>query len=71
MKHTAVVYPLNDPKKLPMGVRRRLFFELSAEIARELDAKGITEDEILDDFEEFKKRRRRRLNRPHPRAALK
>jgi PHD/YefM family antitoxin component YafN of YafNO toxin-antitoxin module len=59
-KPAAVVYPLNDPKKLPMEVRRKLYLELSAEIARELDAKGITEDEILDDFEEFKKRRRRR-----------
>ena len=59
-KPAAVVYPLNDPKKLPLEVRRKLYLELSAEIARDLDAKGITEDEILRDFEEFKKRRRRR-----------
>jgi len=59
-KPAAVVYPLNDPQKLPMEVRRNLYLELSAEIARDLDARGITEEEILRDFEGFKKSRRRR-----------
>ena len=59
-KPAAVFYPLNDPPKLPMEIRRRLYLELSAEIARDLDARGITEEEILRDFEAFKKRRRRR-----------
>jgi antitoxin (DNA-binding transcriptional repressor) of toxin-antitoxin stability system len=32
----AVVYPLNDPQKLPMEARRKLYLQLSAEIARGL-----------------------------------
>jgi antitoxin (DNA-binding transcriptional repressor) of toxin-antitoxin stability system len=59
-KPAAVVYPLNDPQKLPMEVRRKLYLHLSAEIARDLDARGITEEEIQRDFEEHRKRRRRR-----------
>ena len=59
-KPAAVVYPLNDPQKLPMEVRRKLYLQLSAEIARDLDARGITEKEIQRDFEKHRKRRRRR-----------
>lgn len=58
-KPAGVVYPLNDPKRLPMEVRRELYLELSAKIAKELDARGITEEQIQRDFEAFKKRRRR------------
>ena len=59
-KPAAVLLSLRDPKLLPMELRRQLYLEMSAKIAAELDAKGITEDEILRDFEDAKKRRRRR-----------
>lgn len=59
-KLTAIVWPVRDPKKIPMEVRRQLYLELSARIARQLQAKGVTEDEIQRDFEDSKKRRRGR-----------
>lgn len=42
-----------------MEVRRKLFLALAGDIAKQLDAKGITEEDIERDFAEFKKRRRR------------
>ena len=58
-KPAGVLYPLSDPRKLPMKVRRKLYLELSAGIAKQLDAQGITEEQVQRDFEAFKKRRRR------------
>ena len=59
-KPTAVIYPLGGATVLPMDVRRQLFLEASAKVANQLDAKGITEAELMRDFEDFKKRRRER-----------
>ncbi len=59
-KPTAVIYPLGDAKTLPMDVRRQLFLEASTKFAKQLQAKGITEAELMRGFEEFKKRRRER-----------
>jgi len=42
-----------------MRVRRKLYLELSAGIATQLAAQGITEEQVERDFEAFKKRRRR------------
>lgn len=58
-KPAGVLYPLSDPRKLPMTVRRKLYLELSARIARQLETGGITEEQLQRDFEAFKKRRRR------------
>ncbi|MEA2464447.1 MAG: Antitoxin Phd YefM, type toxin-antitoxin system [Acidobacteriota bacterium] len=58
-KPTAVVYPLNDPKKVPMEVRRKLYLAMSGEIARQLDAQDVSEEQIEREFSERKKRRRR------------
>jgi prevent-host-death family protein len=58
-KNAAVLYPLHDPKKIPIEIRRKLFLEMSASIAKELDAKGVTDEEIERNFAAFKKRRRR------------
>src|ERR1700693_5729757 len=57
-----VLYPLTDPRKLPMKVRRKLYLELSEGIAKQLETKGITEEQLQHDFEDFKKRRRREEN---------
>jgi prevent-host-death family protein len=54
-----VLYPLTDPSKLPMKARRKLYLELSEGIARQLEIKGIAEEQLQHDFEAFKKRRRR------------
>ena len=58
-KPAAVLYPLRDPSKIPLEVRRKLYLALTEDIAKQLDAKGITEEDIERDFAEFKKRRRR------------
>lgn len=58
-KPAAVLYPLGDPAKLPLEVRRKVYLALTEDIAKQLDAKGISEEEIERDFAEFKKRRRR------------
>ena len=47
-----------DLSRLPLEIRRQRFLALSAEIGKQLDAKGISEEEIERDFEEWKKRRR-------------
>jgi prevent-host-death family protein len=58
-KPAGVLYPLTDPRKLPMRVRRKLYVELSGRIAEQLETEGITEEQLQRDFEAFKERRRR------------
>ena len=58
-KPAAVVYPLSDPKKVPIEVRRKLYLAMSGEIARQLDARGVSDEQIEREFNEHKKRRRR------------
>ena len=58
-KPAAVVYPLGDPKKIPIDVRRKLYLAMAGEIAQQLDAAGVSEAEIEREFIEHKKRRRR------------
>lgn len=57
---TALIVPLKDPKNLPLEMRRQLYLALSAQLAEQLQARGITEDEAQRGFEDFKKRRRGR-----------
>ena len=45
-KAAAVLYPLRDPKKLPLELRRQLFLELTTDIAKQLDAQGVSEEDI-------------------------
>lgn len=58
-KPAAVVYPLRDPKQIPMEVRRKLYLAMAGEIAKQLDARGVSEKQIEREFIEHKKRRRR------------
>ncbi len=58
-KPAAVLYPLRDPAKIPLEVRRKLYVAMAGEIAKQLDAKNVSEEEIERDFAEFRKRRRR------------
>jgi hypothetical protein len=39
---------------LPMELKRELFAQISETIGRRLQEAGITEEEILDDFERFR-----------------
>jgi len=47
-----------DFTKLPLEIRRKRFLALAAKIAKELDAKGISEEDIERDFADWRKRRR-------------
>ena len=58
-KNAAVLYPLHDPKKIPIEIRRKLFLDITDAIGKELDAKGVTDEDIERDFAAFRKRRRR------------
>jgi prevent-host-death family protein len=58
-KPAAIIYPLRNPSKIPMEVRRKLYVAMAGEIAKKLAAKNISEEEIERDFAEHKKRRRR------------
>ena len=59
-KATAVLYPLSDPEKVPMEVRKDVFFAFSQKMAHALKAKGVSEEDVLRGFADFKKRRRGR-----------
>lgn len=58
-KPAAVLFPLNDPSKIPIEVRRKLYLAMSGEIAKQLDTKGAGDEQIEREFTESKKRRRR------------
>jgi hypothetical protein len=49
-----------DCSQLPLEIRRKRFLALTAEIAKELDAKGISDGDVDRDFEDWRKRRRRK-----------
>ncbi len=55
----AVVYPLRNPKKLPLEVRKKLYLAMAGEIAKQLDAQGVSDEQIEREFDEHKKHRRR------------
>lgn len=58
-KHAAVLYPLHDPKKIPIEVRRRLFRDITESIRNQLDAKGVTDEDVEREIRTTRKRRRR------------
>jgi len=52
------------PTKHTMENRRKAYVVLAAKIAKELDDRKISEEEIERDFIEFQKLRRQRLRTP-------
>ena len=52
-----VFFPWRDAT-LPVDLRRELFMMLSADIARQLKRKRITEKDVLEDFAKWRKARR-------------
>ncbi len=58
-KQAAVLYPLHDPKMIPIEIRRKLFLDITDEIGKQLDTRGVKDEDIERDFAAFKKRRRR------------
>lgn len=42
-------------KSIPLELKKELLITLSSSVKKILDAKGIREEEILEDFEEYRK----------------
>lgn len=51
--------PLTDTEEIPIELKREFVGTLGSRLAHQLSEKKIQEKEILDDFREFKKTRRR------------
>jgi hypothetical protein len=41
---------------LPLDFKKRLFSLLCAEVSRQVKKRGLTEDEVIEDFESWRKR---------------
>jgi hypothetical protein len=48
---------------LPLEIKRDLFVQLTAAIARQLKSRGLTEDDVLEDFEAWRKTHSREARR--------
>lgn len=59
-KVVGLFLPLEDSDRLPVELRTELLRKFGEYISKSLEMKGVTEGEILEDFESFKKGRRRR-----------
>jgi hypothetical protein len=57
-KISGLYLPLEDADRLPQDLRRELGQVLSSHLTRQLAAGGSTEEEILEDFHAFRRRRR-------------
>lgn len=59
-KPLGVFRPLPSPDQtIPLEERRKLYVKTSRKLARQMDAKGITEEQLQRDFEALRKNRRR------------
>ena len=50
--------PLDAPDQIPEDLRRDLISAVSRYIAGALEVKGVSEEEVLEDFDAFRRRRR-------------
>ena len=50
--------PLGDPDQIPEDLRRDLVGVIGRYLAGALKTKGVREEEILEDFDDFRRRRR-------------
>jgi hypothetical protein len=57
-KVSGLYVPLEDPDQIPDDLRRDLIAAIGRHIAGVLEAKGVSEEEILEDFGDFRRRRR-------------
>lgn len=55
---SGVYLPLDDPNHNPTDLRRELAGVLGRQLAGLLDAQGATEEDIEDDFDAHRRRRR-------------
>ncbi len=59
-KVTGLYLPIEHPESFPFDMRKELIIRFGEVISRSLQEKGISEENLIDDFEKYKKTRRRR-----------
>lgn len=59
-KAAGVFLPLTNPGDLPLELRKEIQTALAESVREALEEKGIAEEEVLADFEGFRKRRKLR-----------
>jgi hypothetical protein len=57
-KISGLYLPLENPDQIPADLRRDLISTVGRHLAGALEAKGVREEEILEDFDDFRRRRR-------------
>ena len=57
-KVSGVYVPLDEPDRLPDDLRRELAVVLGRHLTELLERKGVTEKEITEDFDAYRRRRR-------------
>jgi antitoxin (DNA-binding transcriptional repressor) of toxin-antitoxin stability system len=55
---SGVFLPLDEPDRLPTDLRRELAAVLGRHLERRLDAQGVTEEQVVEDFRAHRRRRR-------------
>lgn len=58
-EHAAVIYPIHDPEKLPLEIKRALFLEITDRIGAKIPPE-VTDEDIERDFAAFRQQHRRR-----------
>ena len=57
-KVSGVYIPLDSPDTIPDDLRREMAAVIGQHLHRVLNKKGVTEKQILEDFDEYRRRRR-------------
>lgn len=57
-KVSGVYVPLEQPQSIPEDLRNELGRVLGLHLSRLLEANGVTEEEILEDFDAYRRSRR-------------
>jgi hypothetical protein len=57
-KISGLYVPLEDPDQVPADLRRDLLTAVGKYVAEVQEDKGVSEEEILEDFSVFRRRRR-------------
>jgi antitoxin (DNA-binding transcriptional repressor) of toxin-antitoxin stability system len=55
---SGVYVPLDEPDRLPDDLRRELAGVVGRHLAKVLERKGVTDKEIAEDFDAYRRRRR-------------
>ena len=55
-KISGLYVPLDDPSQIPDDLRRDLISAVGRYLSGVLDEKGVSEEEILEDFDAFRRR---------------